>query len=156
MSMVEGWTCSLPNGYMGWLNSEDNLDQIWHEAAPMLQRAIDHNRGEFHLDDIRTLIEGRLCTLWCIANPKGELVAAVVVEVVNYPRFKVMRILLVGGEESKSWKDLWPALEHYARVNGCAHIEAFTRPGMERLFGLTGMKRVYTVISTPVSYEELH
>jgi len=154
--MMEGTILTLPNGYRGWLTSDEYLDKIWDQVSPLLQKAIDRNRGEFNLEDVRRLIEAHLCTLWCVESPKGGIVAAVVVEVVNYARFRVMRLLLLGGEESGSWKDLWAGLEHYAKYQQCAHIEAYTRPGMERLFSNTGMKRVYTVISVPVTYEELH
>jgi len=142
-------TVLLENGNEGWLAASNRIDAIWDSVRPLLAKAIEFNRGEFGLEEIKFNLEFNKNNLWCVS--KGDKIrAALVTEICSYPRFNSLNILLMGGEATKEWSALFPMLEHFARLYNCQFIEGLTRPGMARLLNL-GFKEQYRLISYRVS-----
>lgn len=144
------YSVTLSNGYSGWLAAHDKLDLVWQLVSGMLQEAREHNRGEFELEDVYMALRENQMQLWCVS--KGEdILAAAVTELAYYARFASLRVVLLGGADHTKWQELWPSLEHFARLYGCRYIEALTRPGVERMFRkATGLREVYRMLSVPV------
>ena len=50
--------------------------------------------------------------------------------------------------------DLWhkfvPAVEEYAALHGCAHLEAYTRKGMVRSLEKHGWTNQYNIVTKPI------
>lgn len=106
---------------------------------PFVARVLDRDpiRRYEPVDVLRSLLDGTT-KLWISWNPDEKAVeAAIVTEIIQFPRIKEMRIWLVGGRNMKAWvyeaRDL---LEEYARDFDCAVISGAWRRGWLRIGGL--------------------
>ena len=43
-----------------------------------------------------------------------------------------------------------PAVEEYAMMHGCAHLEAYTRKGMVRALGPKGWEHEYSIVTKQI------
>ena len=60
---------------------------------------------------------------------------AVVTEVIEYPRKKVLRIIAwatKSGYDGDEWLPLFNTIEYIGKKSGCDYIEAWTRKGMAK------------------------
>lgn len=100
----------------------------------MLQR---EGSGRYLPVDILNLLLGSKAKLWIVWNDETHAVdAAIVTEIVHYPRLDELRIWLIGGRNMKAWgvpcRDI---LEEFARANGCAYVTGGMRRGWLRIGG---------------------
>lgn len=96
--------------------------------------------GEFETEDILDFAEKGLMQAWVVG--KGSLIkAAMITDIAQYPRIRVLRIVAVAGAEFDEWKHLYDSIESYARIQGCARVEATMRPGMAKRSESIGFKR---------------
>lgn len=74
--------------------------------------------------------------LWvAIDNEKEEICGAVVTEVVEYPRAKLVNVILLGGNNIKLWKDaMGNAIENFANNEDCYALQSMGRKGWQALF----------------------
>jgi hypothetical protein len=121
----------------------------WPIVAPLLQTAIDQTEGEFDLEFVRGRIQLGFMKLWALHE--GKLVIAVAVtEIVKSPEYKWLRVVLLAGKDMQEWIHLEPLLEHFARREECAFIEAYARPGLAKVLKAQGYHTAYHVIRRPV------
>jgi hypothetical protein len=75
--------------------------------------------------------------LWVAWDDDARRVdAAIVTEIINYPRLSECRIWLVGGRRMKTWVDAAHAeIEAFARQHGCAFLTGGMRRGWLRIGG---------------------
>jgi hypothetical protein len=85
-----------------------------------------------------------------VAYEGSRVWGVAVAEVVEYPQFKVLRVVAVAGEEIEAWKHFEACLERLADCTGCSYIEGFVRPGMAKLCASMGYKSKYTLIRKKV------
>jgi len=76
--------------------------------------------------------------------------AAMVTEILEYPRRRVCSVLFLAGEKMESWLHLYRELEHWAIQNGCSEIEVLGRKGWERVMGQFGFKHCYTALTKEI------
>lgn len=108
------------------------VPRVWEMVQGYLGKAVEYVNGEMALEDFRQdLISGRK-QLWVIAEnykPKG----ACITEIADYPRKRIIRVLLLGGEDIKSWiGELLETGEAWARRIGAKSIEIDGRKGWVR------------------------
>lgn len=118
----------------------------WGVIAPMLEKAIEHNHQEMTLVDVADAIVSEKSQLWVAVQndiPRG----AFVTEIVNYPRKKVCRIVLLGGVSFEEWKHLLVDLENWALMNGCIDLDAYCRPGMAKKTKALGFEESAVVVT---------
>jgi hypothetical protein len=110
------------------------IERVWPRVLPWIERALAEGLGHLDSTDLRAALERRDMQLW-IARREDAVVAALVTEIVAYPRRKVCRLVLMGGEdgEREAWLPWLPLLEAWARAEGCDLVEIYGRPGWARL-----------------------
>jgi len=108
-----------------------DIDEVWSEAGPILQRALDH-MGRYTLESIYEAIIEHGMQLWLITNEQ-EIKAVVVTSVVDYPLKKVLDITFVAGDGAKEWIEFIAAFESIAKEKGCSEIDCSGRKGWGKL-----------------------
>ena len=112
----------------------DYVLNIWGEVEPLVNKALKHNDDELTSDDVLQNLLDRSSVLWVGVQGK-EILMAVVAEFVVFPRKKALRILTwatKSGYDYELWMKEFPKIEHFAKVNGCSFIEAWTRKGLAK------------------------
>ena len=106
----------------------------WKRCGPFLERAL----GAWTLEAVEQEIRAGRAQFWPMDH------SAVVTQIHTYPRGKVLRIWLAGGQ----WDELahyLPSADAYARAQGCVAVEVEGRPGWERLLKGYEKRRVVLV-----------
>ena len=125
------------------LEAED-IDLVWGDVAPLIEKALQHAEGELVPDDIKKQLDKGDLRLWVALEGK-ETIAAMVTEVIQYPRKKIVRVITLAGKNMDMWYDFLPMIEGYAIRNGCSSLEAWSRKGMARK--LKDWKHSYDIIT---------
>lgn len=112
--------------------SVDTLPAAWPVVAPMLAPCVELLDGTYEMIDLYAhLLVGRW-HLWVITEYPDKVMGAVVVELIDYPRKRVMRVNLLGGKDFAKWIDLFRFIEDWAVGQRCVGVEAWCRPGMSK------------------------
>jgi hypothetical protein len=107
----------------------DVLARVWPVVEPILQRATDRVTGYEPIDLLRQTLLGRM-SMWLVLDPAGNIVAAAVSELREYPRSRVLEVPFIAGSGLKRWhKRLLATLDDHARALGCIDIMGFDRKG---------------------------
>ena len=108
--------------------SED-VKFIWSQIKPLLEKALDET---YTIDDIyKGLIEDRMQLFISWNDEKVE--SAVVTEIAQYPKSKVLRYFLAGGTNLDSWLEkIQIVIEKFAKKENCTHLEVAGRKGWVR------------------------
>ena len=116
------------------------VPEVWDEAAPLIDKALAYTSGRFELEDIEVaLAEGRMSLV--VTFDGGEMIGAMTVEIVDYPRLRALRVIHVGGERYPEWMMAAKSvLDDGARRVGATRLEMEGRPGWERIFKGLGTK----------------
>ncbi|WP_373089291.1 hypothetical protein [Zhongshania sp.] len=119
------------------LLSPDQVVTHWGSIEPLLQRVL--SRFDYGSDAEHILIDvvnGRR-QIWEIA----DFSAIAVTEVCNLPKFSVLDIPLVSGDNMETWLEpLLDQLTEYAKASGCRYIDGFGRKGWTRKLEKYGFK----------------
>ena len=120
----------------------DQIDAVWHEAAPLIrlaQKRIERNSGM--ADIYNDLIDER-SMLWTI-RVEDKLQAVIVTEIAQHPRRRVWRVLMIGGSGMSDWLDDGiAAMKKAAQIAGCSAIEADGRLGWAKIVPQRGFKEI--------------
>ena len=99
--------------------------ETYTRCRPHILAAIELNHGTYNEEDIlRGLLTGEF-VLWPGAN------SAVVTEISEQPRMKVLSMVICGGE-LEELIEMEKDLETYARLKGCKMMRGEGRPGWGR------------------------
>ena len=98
----------------------------WERCQPWLQAALDRAGGTHRLDDVLAAVLAGHMQFWPGAR------AAIITEIVQYPRLRACRYFLVGGKMADVLA-MQPAIEAWARGHGCTRMCAIGRPGWRRV-----------------------
>lgn len=99
------------------------MNAEWERCKGWLEPACEDG---WTIDAVEAEIREQRATFWPMAN------SAAVTQVMDYPKGKVLRVWLAGGDLNELTHFL-PAGENYARMNGCIGVEMEARPGWERV-----------------------
>ena len=125
------------------LEAED-IDLVWGDVVPLIEKALQHAEGELVPGDIKKHLDKGDRRLWVALEGK-ETIAAMVTELIQYPRKKIVRVITLAGKNMDMWYDFLPMIEGYAIRNGCSSLEAWSRNGMARK--LKDWKHSYDIIT---------
>ena len=113
--------CAITNMFI----SEDDtvFQEAWAQAEPLLQKALDRCcDGTWELEDVKlAVMQGRM-QFWPMDG------AALVTEILVFPRKKALNCWLCGGD-LKELERVYPSLELFAQANGCYALYGAGRKG---------------------------
>jgi hypothetical protein len=119
---------------------QDELEAIWPQAAPLIERALAHAHGDYDLASVRASLEDG-------AQPRRQLFvtwpyveAAGITAIELRPCVKVLVIFAYSGRLVSDWQDILAAVEGWAKAEGCSAVEIQGRRGWERM--LPGYRRL--------------
>lgn len=124
-----------------------SIDDVWVSVEPMLQKGIEHGDGELDTRDILRLLLERAMQLWVLWDyAEDRVVMAGVTEIVNYPKMKVCRAVVLGGERLGEWMNYIQEIETWAKNKGCERMEAYGRRGLAKKMEDIGYSNTYVVM----------
>ena len=92
-----------------------------------LENALDYAHGTFDIQNVFEDVMNGNAQFWPGEN------SAVVTQIVNYPKKKVVHFFLAGGD-IKELQDMEPGIIEWAKSQGCEAITLTGRPGWTRSF----------------------
>lgn len=118
--------------------SEDRSQ--WIRCRPWIEAALPYARGTFTIEDIEDGIERGRFVFWA-----GEK-SAVITEILNYPRKRVLHYFLIGGDLAELQDFMEPRITAWGKMNGCSGASGAGRPGLERVFAKSGFEPAWRII----------
>ena len=125
------------------LINPNEVDAIFPHVVKHLKRAVVYADGELETEDfLPMLLDGEM-QLW-VAVGNGECVAAMITQIIPFPRKKILRVIALGGRGMKDWYQHIDMVENFAIEMGCTELEAWTKRGLLRV--LRDWKMTHIVI----------
>ena len=124
----------------------DMVEAILGKAKPHLEKALEYGDGEFQIDDVLKFLLDRTMQLWVLCDTDSrDVLITVCTEIIDYPRSKICRVVLMGGLSMDLWQAQTPVFEDWAREQGCVQMETLARKGMAKKLIKLDYKPVYQV-----------
>lgn len=108
------------------------LESIIDNIDFLLDRAMKFVAGKYDKSDLITSIKNYEMQLW-VVHDDDKIVSITITQVINYPRKRVLSVLISAGEELKYWINCRDILYAFARHQLCHAVEINGRPGWERI-----------------------
>ena len=127
----------------------NHVQQYWHLAEPLLQRALDKGDGEFTNDTLKlTVAQGTQQLLLLMKDEKCY--CALTVQWVMYPHTRVAYITYIGASRKNGFitKQGFDQFKHWVKHNGGTCIQGSTKfKSIARLWNrLYGYEEKYTLM----------
>jgi hypothetical protein len=107
----------------------EDINYVWEQVEPLIERALDDSYTSRDVLDGIIKNSFQLFISW--ENDKVE--CAVVTEVADYPRKRILRYVLAGGDNLENWLEpIQEKIEEFATNNYCQAIEVAGRKGWLR------------------------
>jgi hypothetical protein len=119
------------------------VPSIWPEALAVLVPALAQSglRGRFTPDDFLSRLTDERMQLW-VFEIGGDVAAACITEVFDYPRAKALRIIAVAGEGYQLWPHWFSDVRRWAKAIGCRFMESSGRDGWARVMKDSGLEKI--------------
>jgi hypothetical protein len=105
----------------------NGFTEAWERSKPFLANALEHSGNEYTVDDVLKEIQDDHAIFY--PTKKG----ASVFRIARYPRKRMLRIWLAGGDMGSSIDSILEAAEYHAAEHECDGIEVLGRRGWERV-----------------------
>ena len=104
---------------------------VWKQIEPLLLKPLEIDGLAYMPKDIFDSLLKKKMQLWISWNVKTNVVeAAIVTEIIDYPRLRSCRYFLAGGTNMKSWfNTIKEQIEQWAKLNKCQRRELVGRKG---------------------------
>jgi len=107
----------------------EDLYTIWEDVEKLIKEALDDCYKP--QDILSGLMENKFQLFISWNNFKVE--SAIITEVAQYPRKKILRYFLAGGKNLDNWLEpIQQEIEKFAKLNNCQAIEVAGRKGWAR------------------------
>ena len=107
----------------------EDINYVWQQVEPLVIRALDDSYTA--RDVLDGIIRNKFQLFISWENDKVE--SAVVTEVADYPRKRILRYVLAGGNNLENWLEpIQEKIEEFATNNYCQAIEVAGRKGWLR------------------------
>jgi hypothetical protein len=140
---------TTPSRDDSWVFSNVVDFSIWPAIEDDISAALDRSEGRLWAEDVLAKLQQGFMQLWLGADSEG-IKLIIVTEVTQWPRKTTLSIVVLTGRERGRWLHHVEDLEVFARELGCDMIEAWARPGWERV---TGWKRTHVLLEHPLTEE---
>jgi hypothetical protein len=117
----------------------EEVAENWPLIAKLLRKATVITGCYEPIDLLAMAMRGQV-GIW-VCEVADVVKAAIVTEIKQYPRRRVLEVMFTGGSNMRDWlSPAIDALDEHARQAGCEHIATIGRPGWARAWGgeLTG------------------
>ena len=84
VAQLESETVAEPSCKVALVEAED-VDMVWDDVSPLIEKALRHAEGELIPDDIKKHLDSANLRL-CVALKDKDVIAAMVTESIQYPR----------------------------------------------------------------------
>jgi len=125
-------------------------ESVWHQALPLVERALEHDNGRVASADLLVKIRERDMQLW-FGVDGDELRMVAITEICVWPQMRVARFVLLAGEDFEGW---WafakPMFQAWAKAEGCKQFEVGGR--MAWLRKLRGWTLDAVIMRTEVAH----
>ena len=102
----------------------------WPRVASLVRSALARGEGSYVEADVALCCIGGTWKLWLVES-EGEVTAICITEIVNFPRRRKCLLRYLAGSTGAIEPHI-PAIEDYARREGCQVFNALTRKGFVR------------------------
>lgn len=127
----------------------EEIPHVWPKVMPFLVEAVKLYAHRYSIEDILEQLLTQEQSLWVAYD--DEIIGAVAVKIVEFPKGRVLNIDLVGGKQIEDWyKDMNDTLYRYAKDIGCNLITAYGRPGWKAMAKKQGFKTVTYIFEREV------
>lgn len=132
----------------GLVNARD-IDAIWPSIKAGVELALQTSDGEATAEDTRAGLKAGRSQLLLMERAGSKV--GVVFMLLDFPQFKIARVLLAFGRDMAAVRDLMQHAESWAQAQGCRYIEGWVASaGRLRLFSRFGYHKRYTIIRKPL------
>ncbi|MBW8034094.1 MAG: hypothetical protein FVQ79_00050 [Planctomycetes bacterium] len=124
------------------------LENAWHQAAPLLQKALARAADGLTLEDVYAhlcLGEMQLWATW--EKGKVDCLAYMVTQFLKDHGQYTLLIRLFAGLNRELWLHFLPLVEDWALMEGATKIEVWGRAGWERVLAPHNFKKKLVVLS---------
>jgi hypothetical protein len=119
---------------------QKGFTEAWERSKPYLEAALDKAGDEYTIDDVLRDVEDDHAIFYPVKDGASIFRLAV------YPRKRILRIWLAGGDMDGNIDAVLEAAEFHAREHDCAGIEIGGRKGWERVLKPYGYKHRCVVL----------
>jgi len=109
-----------------------DIDYVWDQVVPYLQKALDRDDGLTDCAHIYRKLKSRDMQLWIAWD--GDVKGAGITQVAVYPNGKVLQVLYASVETLSECLGWEPMLRAYARDTGCKYVDIIGRAGWRKIF----------------------
>jgi hypothetical protein len=114
----------------------DEVGDKWHHIAPLLAKATSRTGCYEPIDLLAMAMRGQV-GIW-VCEVDGAIEAAVVTEIKQYPRRRILEVLFAGGTNMRAWLPrLVEVLDEHGEQAGCSHVASAGRRGWAKAWGAT-------------------
>jgi len=125
----------------------ESIDATWDVLRSYVAAALEKGQGEIDAEYVFMQLLERHMQLWVVLEG-AMLLGCAVTEVVEYPRKRICRIVLLAGKDVESWlQEGFFAVAAWAKTESCDTLEAYGRKGWLKLAEPFGFRHAFTVIS---------
>jgi len=103
-----------------------DMGAVWLHCGRWINEALDHSGNTHSLADVARLVAADEARLWVGKH------SALVTEINNFPRARVLSLWLAGGDLNELTNDLRPAAEAWGFAQGCTRSAILGRDGWVR------------------------
>ena len=119
------------------------LQVVWPKVSHMIDSAMKHAKGEINTDQIKVYLATGEYQLLVFLEGK-TIIAAVVIEWINYPNARVMFINAMGGKTNKTCAD---KMFEWAKQNGATSVRGAAHESVARLWKMKfGFETIYYLV----------
>lgn len=106
--------------------------EIWEFVAPLVEKACQRSNGKLSPEWVFGRVANGLMQLW-LGTKDGKIAVLVLTEITQYDATRALSIVAVTGKDRDGWIEHVETLKAYAKSIGCKTLEAWARPGWERI-----------------------
>jgi len=121
-----------------------SLSAEWSRCSKYIEDALEYAAGSHELDDVYALVENGDAQFWPFAD------AAIVTEIIRYPRKSALRFWLAGGN-LETLVAAEPSIIAWAKGYNIQSVEIIGRRGWHR--ALNGYEPASTILTKEVDHE---
>jgi hypothetical protein len=110
-----------------------HVRRIWPLVDKYVADALVFTRGAWLPEDVCDACEKGNMQLW-LATRGDEVLAALVSEITDYPRRRIIGVPFIGGKEMRQWfRKALATIEAWSKEMGCSGLQGGARRGWAKL-----------------------